>query len=135
MKSEKRKVLSGVPQDSVFGPLLSVLYINELPEVFRPILYLFADDTELLKTVTSLQDSILLQNDINALEKWSKIWLLRFHPKKCHLGSLKTSNTPIPTGLVTRCLNMSLVKKISVLFSDGTWHSRSIFCEESKLNS
>ena len=65
------------------------MYINDLPEVARAILYLFADETKLLKAVTSLQDSILLQNDINALEEWSKIWLFRFHPKKCHVLALR----------------------------------------------
>ena len=86
-KSEKKKVLSGVPQGIVFG-LLFLMYINDLPEVVRAILYLFADDTKLIKTITSLEDSILLQNDINALEKWSKTWLLNFHPNKCHVLTL-----------------------------------------------
>ena len=43
---------------------------------------------KLIKTITSLEDSILLQNDINALEKWSKTWLLNFHPNKCHVLTL-----------------------------------------------
>ena len=84
VKSEKRKVLSGVPQGSVLGPILFVLYINDLPKVVQAILYLFADDTKLLKAVTSRQDSILLQNDMNALEEWSKIW-------RTHIGACKES--------------------------------------------
>ena len=56
VKSEKRKLLS-----NVIGPLLFVLYFNDLPEVVRAILCLFTDVTKLLKIVSSLQDSILLQ--------------------------------------------------------------------------
>ena len=43
---------------------------------------------KLIKSITSLEDSILLQNDINALEKWSKTWLLNFHPNKCNVLTL-----------------------------------------------
>ena len=76
-------------------PLCNV--INDLPEVVRAILYLFADDKKLMKTITSLEDSILLQNDINALEKWSKTWLLNFHPNKCHVLTLgKFENIRLP---------------------------------------
>ena len=70
-RSSKRRVLSGVPQGSVLGPLLFVLYINDLPEVVRSILYLFADDTKLLKRIKSKQDSLDLQSDVEALDGWT----------------------------------------------------------------
>ena len=86
--SDKRKVISGVPQGSVLGPLLFVLYINDLPEAVDSEVYLFADDTKIVNKVEDVQDAMKLQKDINALENWSKTWLLRFHPDKCHVLTL-----------------------------------------------
>ena len=79
---------SGVPQGSVLGPLLFVIYINDLPEVVSAEMFLFADDTKLLKEINNIRDAVCLQVDINALETWSKDWLLKFHPGKCHVLTL-----------------------------------------------
>ena len=86
--SKEGKVLSGVPQGSVLGPLLFVMYINDLPEVTNSDMYLFADDTKLVEEINSAEDAIRLQLDIDAMERWSKDWLLRFHPDKCHVLTL-----------------------------------------------
>ena len=80
--TKEGKVLSGVPQGSVLGPLLLVEYINDLPEVTSSDMYLFADDTKLVEEINSAEDAIRLQLNIDAMEKWSKDWLLRFHPDK-----------------------------------------------------
>ncbi len=86
--SKKSKVISGVPQGSVLGPLLFVIYINDLPEVTIAEMFLFADDTKLVKEINNAGDAIKLQQDIDAMERWSKDWLLRFHPDKCHVLTL-----------------------------------------------
>ena len=75
----------GIPQGSVLGPLLFVIYINDLPEHVISSIFLFADDTKIMKEVNSIHDSLLIQSDIEALEKWSDDWLLKFHPDKCHV--------------------------------------------------
>ena len=78
-------VLSGIPQGSVLGPLLFVLYINDLPENIISSVFLFADDTKMFKKITSENDSAVMQRDINSLEEWTEKWLLRFNIKKCHV--------------------------------------------------
>jgi len=65
-------VVSGIPQGSVLGPLLFVLYINDLPErVISSFILLFDDDTKIFQEVNTIEDSISIQQDIDALVKWS----------------------------------------------------------------
>ena len=77
------EVWSGVPQGSVLGPELYVIFINDLPETVLSQVYLFADDTKLFRRITRDEDNTLLQEDLNSLQQWSKQWLLQFHPDKC----------------------------------------------------
>ena len=86
--SYESEVLSGIPQGSVLGPLLFVLYINDLPGEIESDTLLFADDTKIFKLITSIQDSLSLQSDIHRLEDWSNKWLLNFNLKKCHVLSI-----------------------------------------------
>ena len=78
-------VTSGIPQGSVLGPLLFVIYINDLPDLVDKftLVFLFADDTKLFRHIQSSADVLILQSDIQKLSAWSKKWLLRFHPDKC----------------------------------------------------
>ena len=87
-RSTTDSVVSGIPQGSVLGPLLFVVYINDLPENVISSILLFADDTKIFKEVNSIDDSLTIQKDINELELWSKNWLLKFHPDKCHVLTL-----------------------------------------------
>ena len=84
-ESPPAPVISGIPQGSVLGPLLFVIYINDLPDTVNSHVYLFADDTKLMRKVTSSDDAKALQRDLNELEAWSNKWLLRFNPEKCHV--------------------------------------------------
>ena len=83
--SESKPVISGIPQGSVLGPLLFVIYINDLPDVVSSSVLLFADDTKIFRQVVSKEDALELQKDIDALAKWSEDWLLKFNIKKCHV--------------------------------------------------
>ena len=76
-------VLSRIPQGSILGPLLFIIYISDLPGVVGSVCKLFADDCKLYRNIESEADMMELQEDIERLCKWSRDWLLGFNIKKC----------------------------------------------------
>ncbi|XP_072014972.1 uncharacterized protein [Amphiura filiformis] len=88
--SNQADVLSGVPQGSVLGPLLFILYINDLPQHVNSSIQMFADDTKIFTAVDTPESADKLQSDIDKLQIWSAKWLLRFNAGKCktmHFGN------------------------------------------------
>ena len=67
MDSTTHNVTSGIPQGSVLGPILFVIYINDMPDCVAATVYLFADDTKLCKEIRSPEDSNSLQRDLDSL--------------------------------------------------------------------
>ena len=65
------------------GPVLFLLYVNDIPEQVECDIGIFADDTKIYTSVKSIVDSRKLQTDLNSLVKWAKDWLLIFNIKKC----------------------------------------------------
>ena len=87
-KSEWANILSGIPQGSVLGPLLFLLYINDLPSVVQSYIKISADDTKLFSAIKDEYDSDVLQNDLYLLDEWSRTWQINFNITKCEvLGS------------------------------------------------
>lgn len=120
-------VLSGVPQGSILGPLLFLIYVNDLPSVARHSrLFLYADDAKCLKNVFSLSDCHCLQEDLLLLSSWSQKWNLDFNENKCAVLRLcpkrpcfqldyTLQNTPI------RCVES--IHDLGVVFSsDLLWN-------------
>ena len=91
-KSTWVDVTSGVPQGSVLGPLLFVLYINDLPEAITCLSKLYADDTKIYQAVNNAKDAEIFQENIKQLWNWSIEWQLHFHPDKCHILHLGKAN-------------------------------------------
>ena len=75
-------VLSGVPQGSILGPLLFLVFINDLPTVITSQLFEFADNTKCFRQITSTADINHLQEDLNSLSNWSINNLLSFNLSK-----------------------------------------------------
>ena len=93
-KSSPGSVTSGIPQGTVLGPLLFVVYINDILENITSDGFLFADDTKIFRTITSKDDALRLQSDIDSLKEWSENWGMEFNLDKCHVLTLgKFENT------------------------------------------
>ena len=85
--SNPSPVTSGVPQGSVLGPLLFLLFINDLPSYIKNSsdIRLFADDCVIYRRIASQQDALALQEDLNSLLDWEQQWGMEFHPQKCQV--------------------------------------------------
>ena len=103
--SESFAVTSGVPQGSVLGPILFLIFINDLPlEIISP-LRLFADDSKVFSRIVADKNkkkgqaengNVLLQKDLHSIASWAKKWKMEFNVDKCkimHLGSQNIKHT------------------------------------------
>ena len=88
-ESQWADVASGIPQGSVLGPVLFLIYINDLPDVVMKFIKQFADDTKEHAIIQSDLGAIEVQDDLDSMSDWSEIWETGFNAKKCksmHLG-------------------------------------------------
>ena len=85
-------VTSGIPQGSVLGPVLFVLYVNDLPDMVTSPVQMFADDMKIYRGIRSAVDHDQLQADLDTLAAWSRKWLLPFNVAKCSSLHMGTSN-------------------------------------------
>ena len=83
--SEWSNVTSGVPQGSVLGPVLFVIYINDLPDIVESLCQLYADDTKMFSQVDTIERYKQIQSDLDNLVNWADKWQLRFNSDKCHV--------------------------------------------------
>ena len=84
VESEWRYILSGVPQGSVLGPLLFVVYINDLPDGLENIIKMYADDSKVIA-----ESGSKLQGDIEKIKNWCDKWSMSLNSSKCkvmHFG-------------------------------------------------
>ena len=73
-------VTSGVPQGSILGPILFLVFVNDLPAtVTSSLVLMFADDADCAHSIFKLSDSLSLQEDLNNIVLWSTTWNLLFN--------------------------------------------------------
>ena len=83
--SNKADVLSGVPQGTVLGPILFIIFINDIVKCVDSQIRLFADDCVCYRVIRNISDCLALQKDIDRLGKWARDWGMRFQPSKCNM--------------------------------------------------
>ena len=91
-KSSTCDVTSGVPQGSVLGPVLFLIYINDIIANIQSEIRLFADDILIYKTIKTPQDHKILQDDLNSLTRWATDWMMEFN-----ISTRVLSHTKCPT--------------------------------------
>ena len=92
-KSSQVTVTSGVPQ----GPILFLVFINDLPEHIKSKVMFFADDTAVYLAVSNLEHAQILQEDLDRLAKWSLEWGMEFNPSKCTVIHVTRSKSIVPS--------------------------------------
>ena len=139
--SELFDVTSGVPQGSVLGPLLFVLYINVMiEEAGDANLFLYADDVKLYQEIKDYTDTRLLQENLDKLHSWTDDSLLRFHPDKCEVMRIRPRNKNVDVEQNYKIgnetlRNVSEVKDLGIVFRDDLSFAEHINKKVNKANS
>ena len=94
--SQELPVTSGVPQGSILGPILVLLFVDNLPNAVKTSrVACYADDTKIFKSIDSIKDCNALQSDLNDLVSWSDSSVLIFNQSKCKYQCITPQKTPL----------------------------------------
>ena len=132
-KSSFGNLSAGVPQGSILGPVLFLVFINDIVDDIQSNINLFADDTSLYLIVENPQiAATILQSDIDRISLWADTWLVSFNPSKSE--SLIVSRKRGPNRHPDLLLNNQSITEVSdhkhlgVFISNNcTWHSHMVY--------
>src|SRR6218665_1178415 len=105
--SSWRTVLSGVPQGSVLGPLLFVIFINYMDDGILSKISKFADDTKLCRAVGDDQEEDILREDLRRMFRWSQDWQMLFNLEKCSVRHMGKRNQELSYEMGGKVLKVS----------------------------
>ena len=108
-KSKLATVISGVPQGTVLGPLLFLIYINDIVANIKSEIRLFADDCILYRKIATAHDCQILQQDMDSLFQWSKTWQMEFNVSKCNVMSISRAKKRCDTSYSLGGVNLARV--------------------------
>ena len=94
-KSGRVLSTSGVPQGSVLGPLLFLVFINDIASELSCEFLLYADDLKIFKSVKSVNDCTILQTDLNLVQEWCDVNGMDLNVNKCCTMTFTRKNDPI----------------------------------------
>ena len=114
-KSKEFIQSSGVPQESILGPLLFNIYVNDIESNISSNISLYADDLKLRRTLNDIADCSILQDDINRIERWSIDNSLALNIEKCHMMSFTNKLHNIQFDYVLNTKNLSTLDSFSDL--------------------
>ena len=126
---------SGIPQGSILGPLLFIIFINELPDSIKNHCMMFADDTKIFGNPGSS-----LQLDINRADDWAQKWRMKFNVNKCkvlHFNKCEDNHYDYyMTDQHTMCQMTSTTqeKDIGVIFDNNLQFNSHITTTVKKVN-
>ena len=132
-RSQDKSVLSGVPQGSVLGPLLFLLFINDLPDGMKQLVRVFADDVKMIVNPNNMAE---IKFDLDKLCVWENLWLLKFNVSKCfvlHIGKHNPGNNYIFSSSTLKTIEKE--KDLGVIFNKGLDFSDAISAFVSKAKS
>ena len=101
--SDKVLIESEMPQVTVLGTLLFLLYINDLPDNIKSCVRLFTDGCLLYRPIKALVYQTYLWQDLHALTQWAKTWGIKVNPSECHIMSKCQSTNIEPYLLYSLC--------------------------------
>lgn len=119
-------VTSGVPQGSVLGPLLFLIYINDLPKSVSSSISMYADDCVIYRSITNNSDISILQSDLNVISSWCDLWLMELNINKCkHMRvSRKSNGCPVYSINNTNLETVQFYKYLGLqITSNLTWRT------------
>ena len=135
VESDWAPVTSGVPQGSVLGPLLFIMYINDIDVGLNNFISKFADDTKIGNAILTEEDKNSLQNDLNKIIAWSEKWQMPFNVNKCQVLQCGSKNKGYDYEMQGHAINKSsVVKDLGILISDDLKLSSQCISAANKAN-
>ena len=136
-KTSTQRRNAGVPQGSILGPLLFLVYINDIVENVQSKIYIFADDTSIMRPITNAhEDFQLLNKDLESLYSWAESWRVTFNATKTEyiIFSLKYNPPNYPQLYLGREKNHHHTHLGLTFDSKMTWttHINSVYTKASQ---